>query len=586
MRTHMVLYRVLPAIFLSYLACNPSTDISEVHPPNIILVMTDDQGYGDLGITGNPILETPHIDAMAGRSASLERFYVSPVCSPTRACLMTGRYNYRTRVVDTWIGRSMMEPEEVTIAEVLGEAGYATGIFGKWHLGDCYPMRPQDQGFAESLVHKGGGLAQPSEPFENERRYTDPYLFHNGTQVKTEGYCTDVYFDAALNFMTEQHQQGQPFFAYIPTNAPHGPFHDVPADLREKYAEMDLSAVFGNQEFNDRQKEIAINVFAMVENIDQNMGKLFARLEELGITHNTLVIFMIDNGPVGGRYNGGLRSGKTDVYEGGIRSPFFAQWPDRLKAGTQSNRIAAHIDLLPTLAEAAGVSLSDNQKVDGKSILPLLEGKDKNWPDRQLFIQSHRGDRPVRYHHFAAITQDWKLLRSSGFGRDTLPDDVKPFELYNVSSDPGEKTDVSSNNPQKVQELTRAYETWFDDVSQTRPHNYDPPRIVIGTDHEEVTVLTPQDWRNTEGAVWGKEGSWLLTVAQPATFEIRVQTRLPEESIHLKIGDKILGNPSMREENISVFSSVQLEAGDIELKTIRNQNKGWQNTLHVSMHRQ
>ena len=185
---HRIASLLLLTLFLFQLfSCRSGEEdqLSEDNRPNIILIMTDDQGIGDLGVTGNPIIETPNIDAMAARSASLSRFYVSPVCSPTRACLMTGRYNYRTRVVDTWVGRSMMDTEEVTVAELLQEAGYATGIFGKWHLGDCYPMRPNDQGFEESLVHKGGGLAQPSESFENQRRYTDPILFHNGKQVQT-----------------------------------------------------------------------------------------------------------------------------------------------------------------------------------------------------------------------------------------------------------------------------------------------------------------------------------------------------------------------------------------------------------------
>ena len=195
--------------------------------PNVVLVMTDDQGIGDFGATGNKVIETPNIDALSKRSASMKTFYVSPVCSPTRACLMTGRYNYRTRCIDTYLGRSMMESEEVTVAETLAASGYATGIFGKWHLGDNYPLRAIDQGFDEALVLRGGGLAQPSEPRENNRRYTDPILFHNGKQVQTKGYCTDVYFDAAMNFIDKIHKEERNFFVYLPTNAPHGPYSEV-----------------------------------------------------------------------------------------------------------------------------------------------------------------------------------------------------------------------------------------------------------------------------------------------------------------------------------------------------------------------
>jgi arylsulfatase A-like enzyme len=247
-------------------AASPVT--SQGARPNIILIMTDDQGYGDLGVTGNPLINTPHIDALASRSAYLSDFYVSPVCAPTRASLMTGRYNYRTRVVDTFKGRAMMDPQEITLAETLRQAGYKTGIFGKWHLGDCYPVRPQDQGFDEALVHRGGGLAQPSEPIANQRRYTDSILLHNGEEVTTQGYCTDVYFEAAMKFIDQAQDQGSPFFVYIPPNAPHDPFHDVPEELYQKYKQMDLSPVLGER-VQDTDK--VARTFAMIENIDQNV---------------------------------------------------------------------------------------------------------------------------------------------------------------------------------------------------------------------------------------------------------------------------------------------------------------------------
>ncbi|MEO0476114.1 MAG: sulfatase-like hydrolase/transferase, partial [Planctomycetota bacterium] len=220
--------------------------------PNIIVIITDDQGYGDFGFTGNPVLDTPHLDAFAKQSTTFDRFYVSPVCTPTRASLMTGRYAQRTGAVDTYKGRAIMRAEEVTLAEVLRDGGYATGIFGKWHLGDCYPFRAMDQGFEQSLIHRGGGLGQPSEPIDNNRRYTDPILFRNGEQVQTKGYCTDVYFDAALEFIGKQSKADEPFFAYIATNAPHGPYHDVPEKLYEKYKAKDLSPILlGNEKTVD-----------------------------------------------------------------------------------------------------------------------------------------------------------------------------------------------------------------------------------------------------------------------------------------------------------------------------------------------
>ncbi len=491
--------------------------------PNVILIMTDDQGIGDFGATGNKIIETPNIDAMATRSASMESFYVSPVCSPTRACLMTGRYNYRTRVIDTWLGRSMMDPAETTIAEVLSGAGYATGIFGKWHLGDCYPMRPIDQGFEESLVLKGGGLAQPSEPLENHRRYTNPILFHNGAQVQTTGYCTDVYFRAATAFIEKTLAAKRNFFVYLPTNAPHGPFHDVPEDLRKHYLKKDLASLLVRK---PRGKRLAAEVdklsriAAMITNVDQNVGRLFAKLDTLGITSNTLVFFLVDNGPNTLRYVGNRRGMKTYVNEGGVRAPLWAQWPTRLEPGTRSDQPAAHIDLFPTILDACGVAKPAGLRLDGRSILPLLEGKKCAWPDRAIVLQSHRGDRPVRYHNFMIRDARWKLLNASGFGRERFVGAPK-FELYDVVKDPRESTNLIDREPAVFERLKKAYDRWFDDVSSTRPDNYAPPRIVVGSVHENPTVLTRQDWR---GGTWAPDsiGHWEINVARAGLYDVHL----------------------------------------------------------------
>ncbi|MEM1096472.1 MAG: arylsulfatase, partial [Bacteroidota bacterium] len=346
------------ALAVGLAACTPSAP----KPPNIIVLITDDQGYGDFGATGNPVIQTPHLDAMAARSAEMTTFYVSPVCSPTRASLMTGRYNYRTRVVDTWIGRSMMEPEEVTLAEMLGDAGYATGLFGKWHLGDSYPMRPQDQGFDEVLMHRGGGIAQPSDPVGGERKYTDPVLIHNGEPVQAEGYCTDIFFDEAIDWITTQDAADQPFFAYIATNAPHDPFHDVPEDWLARYQAMNLDNDQYPQDVGhplpeaERNLDRRARIFAMISNIDENVGRLFDHLDGLDLTRETLVVYLNDNGPIGQRYRAGFRGGKTGVYEGGVRSPLWLHWPGQLEPGPASDAPTAHIDLLPTLLDAAGVA--------------------------------------------------------------------------------------------------------------------------------------------------------------------------------------------------------------------------------------
>ena len=551
-------------------SANAASDNSD--RPNVIVIMTDDQGIGDFGVNGNPVIETPHIDRLAEQSASAERFYVHPVCSPTRASLMTGRYNYRTGVVDTWLGRSMMKPDEVTVAEVLRDAGYATGIFGKWHLGDTYPMRPHDQGFEMAFVHRGGGLAQPSEPPENNERYTNPVLFRNGMKVETEGYCTDVYFDAALDWIERADRQNRPFFAYIPTNAPHGPYHDVPEDLYKKYTKKDLSkVVLGNASENRLDK--TARIFAMIENVDHNVGRLVKKLDAMGLAEDTMLVFLNDNGPNGRRYVGELRGRKGQVYEGGIRSPLWVRWPGRLKPETTVEKITAHIDLMPTILDAAGVEPPEDLKLDGRSILPLLKGEAVAWQERALFIQSHRGDEPTRYAHFAAVTQDWKLLNASGFGRQGLRNNGPRFELYRLSEDPGEKNNLADEYPEVVQRLKKRYDAWFEDVSNTRPNNYAPPRIHVGTPHENPVVLTRQDWRyDRDGRGWAPDaiGYWLLNVAEPGRYDIRLRFKPAENpgKATLKIGDHSRTLPIAANAEARTFVDVPLQRGDARLDAV------------------
>lgn len=542
--------------------------------PNVVLIMTDDQGYGDLGVTGNPIIRTPNIDAMASRSGSMESFYVQPVCAPTRACLMTGRYNYRTRVVDTWLGRAMMEPEETTIAEILHQAGYTTGIFGKWHLGDNYPMRPMDQGFDESLVHRGGGIGQPPDPAGGEGKYTDPILLDNGELRQFKGYCTDIYFDRAAKWICKCAGQKKSFFAYIPTNAPHGPFHDVPEDILAQYKKMDLS----NKSFpqdkghplpEENNQDQMARIFAMITNIDDNVGRLFGRLDEIGLTENTIVIFMVDNGPNSRRYVAGMKGSKSTVYEGGIRSPFFFHWPAGVKPGQSSDQIAAHIDVLPTILEACGVKKPAGLKLDGRSLLPLLKGRQVEWPDRMIVIQSHRGDKPVLYNNFAARTQRWKLLNASGFGNETLKGEPK-FELYDMTWDPLEEKDLAREKPEVVEAMRRRYEQWFEDVGGTRSDNYAPPRIYIGTEHENPVVLTRQDWRHIKGGAWAPDsnGYWELFAAASGKYDIKL--RFPELKTEAKATLELEGTANLEADIPKgaleyTFEAVPIKSGNLRL---------------------
>jgi arylsulfatase/arylsulfatase A len=534
--------------------------------PNVILIMTDDQGYGDLGVHGNPILRTPHLDAMAARSAILKNFYVSPVCTPTRACLMTGRYNYRTRAIDTFRGRAMMDPEEVTVAEILKGAGYATGIFGKWHLGDTYRLRPADQGFEESLVHRGGGIGQPSDPPGAEGKYTDPILFRNGRAAALQGYCTDIYFTEGMKWAGAAAKNGRPFFLYLPTNAPHGPYHDVPREKYEYYKQQTIAAnrfpkTAGHPVSPKLNVDVLARVYAMIGNIDDNVGRLFAWLDQQKLTDNTLVLFMTDNGPATVGYNAGLRGRKSDVYDGGIRSPFFAHWPARLKAGTASDRIAAHLDVLPTLLEACNVPLPEGLKLDGRSVLPLLEGKQGDWPDRTLFVQAHRGDEPVLGHNFAVRTQEWKLVHNSGFGSEK-PSREPKLELFRLSVDRFEQHDLAAEHPQLVAQLQARYEAWFKDVSRTRPDNYAPPRIQLGTPQENPVVLTRQDWR---GAGWAPrdKGYWEVQVTRDGAYDVKVLfARLTQPAtVEILLGNLRAAQKAEAGADSALFRGLKLPSG-------------------------
>ncbi len=449
--------------------------------PSVILIMSDDQGYGDLSLHGNTHLQTPNMDRIASEGAQFTQFQVCPVCSPTRASLMTGRYNYRTGVVDTFKGRSMMDPREQTAAELFRDAGYQTGIFGKWHLGDNYPMRAHDQGFAESLVHGGGGLAQPSDPPPGNH-YFDPTLLRNGRFEKVEGYCTDIFFREAIRFIEKNREK--PYFLYIATNAPH-----TPLEVSDAYVEP-----FKNKGLDETTQK----VYAMVKNLDDNLGRLLAKVTD----PNTIVIFMTDNGPQQPRYVAGMRGRKGTVYQGGIRVPFFLRWPAKLAPNTKVDRIAAHIDVLPTLLDACAIRPKLAPKFDGRSLLPLLTGSPA-WPDRTLHTQWHRGDAPQLFRAHTARSQRWKLVNGT--------------ELYDMETDPAETNDLSAANPDQVLKMRLATEAWFRDVSATRG-GYAPPRIYIGTPHENPVLLTRQDRRDTPPG-------WAVDVRTPGQYEITILSK-------------------------------------------------------------
>ena len=507
--------------------------------PNIIIVLTDDQGFGDVGVHGNDKIRTPNLDRFAQEGIEFTRFYVSPVCAPTRASLMTGRYYYRSGVIHTSRGGAKMHGDEVTLAETLRDAGYRTGIFGKWHLGGNYPMRPMDQGFDEVLIHKSGGIDQaPDKP----NGYFDPLLWRNGQKFKSKGYCTDVFFNAALEFIEDN--KDEPFFVYLPTNAPHSPLV-VDEKYSSPYAEMGL---------DDRTAK----VYGMVENIDENFGRLTAKLDELNLRDDTIVMFFTDNGPAGERYNAGLRGSKAQAYEGGIRAVSFLQWPGRFKTPAKIDRIAAHIDVAPTVLDAAGVTFPDSLKYDGMSLMPLLVGSAQDWPDRTLFFQCHRGLSPQLYQNAAAATDQFKLVMSANSFSDEnfqvppgpttegfVPTN-SPYELYDIQADPGEQEDLAGQHPDVVADLRGRYEAWFADVQSTR--NFAPGMIRLGSDEEQPVVLCRYQDQTYED---GQPTGWVVEIERGGRYEFTVNR-----------GGETIATTMFARVNDSV-TSVELAAGAV-----------------------
>ena len=516
--------------------------MDEKNRPNVVLIITDDQGYGTVGVHGNDQIRTPYMDRLANEGVAFDRFYGHPLCSPSRAALMTGRYFYRTGILHTSRGGALMSGDEVTAAELFRDAGYRTGIFGKWHLGDNYPMRPMDQGFEKAVWHKGGGIGQaPVRP----NSYFDSLLWREGEDFQAKGYCTDVFFDEALAFIEEY--QSEPFFIYIPTNAPHGPL-EISDEYADPYREMGLD-------------DSVARIYGMVENIDDNIGRLLELLERLGLDEDTIIIFTSDHGPAGGRYNAGLRSTKGDVYEGGIRVPYFMRWPKGLPAGFKTDKIASHIDVLPTLLSLCNVDSPSDLRMDGVDLTPLIRGHDVEWLDRTLFIQTHRGSRPRQYHNCTALTQRYKWLGYPGTGGqwDFETSSTDPvMELYDLEDDSGEEKEIGGQMPDLVAQMRKDYDAWFDDVAS----DWQAGVIHIGNSAENpLTLCRYQDSEYISELPHG----WRVKVEQSGTYEFRIN----RESLN---GAGALGvqwqgdtqrSPLAAGENTGRF---ELEAGDGNLE--------------------
>lgn len=422
--------------------------------PNVVVILADDQGWGDLSVHGNRNLATPHIDSLARDGALFERFFVCPVCSPTRAEFLTGRYHARGGVFSTSTGGERLDLDEITIADAFHAAGYATGAFGKWHNGTQYPYHPNARGFDEFYGFCSGHWGH----------YFNSVLEYNGRTVRGRGFIADDLTDHALEFI-EAHQAG-PFFCYLPFNTPHSPMQ-VPEAFYKKFQDADLAMRAEGDEREDLATTRA--ALAMCENIDSNVGRVLARLADLRLEDKTIVLYFSDNGPNSWRWNGGMKGRKGSTDEGGVRSPLVVRWPGHIRPATKVAHIAAAIDLLPTLAELAGIRVSGRKPLDGRSVAPLLLGSTTDWPDRTIF--SHWNG------HLSARTQQYRL------------DDAG--RLFDMTADPGQKRDVSAMQPQVAAQLARAVADWKRDVLSELSQGARP--FTVGYHEFPVTVLPARD---------------------------------------------------------------------------------------------
>jgi arylsulfatase A-like enzyme len=423
-----------------------ATASADVKRPNIIIVMTDDQGYGDLGFTGNPVVKTPRIDAFARQSVRFTDFHVSPTCAPTRSALMTGRHEFKNGVTHTIYERERLTLKATTLAQVLKRAGYATGIFGKWHLGDEPEYQPNRRGFDEVFIHGAGGIGQTyagSCGDAPSNSYFNPAILHNGRFVKTAGYCTDVFFAQAQKWIDAQRAKENPFFALITPNAPHAPL-DCPPSYFEKY--------------RGKVPDPAAKFFGMIENIDDNFGALLKKMDEWNLADDTLVIFMTDNGGTAGvkTFNAGMRGGKGSPYLGATRVPSFWRWPKGWTGNRESAALTAHIDVFPTLCDIANVRLEPalKEQVDGHSLLPLLKNPQSDWPDRVLVTHVGRWTSGGA----AAAKFDKCAIRNSRFAL------VNNRELYDLQNDYGQMTNVLASHPDVAAQLRAQYDKWWSEI--------------------------------------------------------------------------------------------------------------------------
>lgn len=562
----------LVTLFLCSLFIHSVQAEEKKRQPNIILVMTDDQGYWDTGISGNPDIETPTIDRMAAEGVTFTRFYANMVCAPTRAGLMTGRHYLRTGLYNTRFGGDTLGQKETTLAQVLKSAGYRTGLFGKWHLGRYAQYQPHRRGFDHFFGHYHGHI----------ERYTNPdQVVVNGQPVETRGYVSDLFTDAAIDFIARS--KSQPFFCFLAYNAPHSPFlldtshYGQPEGdkLIEKYLAKKLPL---------REARI----YAMVERIDQNLKRLFQSVQDQGIEQETIVIFTSDNGGVSRGYKAGLKGSKASAYEGGIRVPFVVRWPGHFPAGKKTDAMVAQIDLFPTFCELAGVDVPEDVNLDGKSILSLMQQGEGKSPHKYLY---HTWDRyiPNPYHRWSIHGERFKLVLHNTQGKKKK---IEPMgQLYDLKADPGETRDLARKYPKETQALRTEFLRWFDDV--TAGQVYQPTAIPVGDVLEPAVELQPSwatlkgdgleysfdgyDWDTIDNWESGQGAAvWQIDVLKSGRYAVELSYGYRSEQaesgqINISVGENKIQKTLPMSVNKNVF--IKTSAGALEL------NKGKQKLI-------
>jgi len=528
--------------------------------PNVIIILTDDQGYGDVGSHGNPILQTPHIDAFAEGGVEVTNFHVGTTCTPTRAGLLTGRNANRNNAWHTIAGCSILNQKEETIAEVFKKNGYQTAMFGKWHLGDNYPYRPHDRGFQTAFYCKGGGVWQTPDYWLND--YFDDTYMRNGVPEKVEGYCTDVWFSETIDFIEEQKNKAEPFFVYLAPNAAHSPFN-VPKEYFTKYEDADLTP---------RLKRF----YGMLTNLDDNFGRLLDYLTDNQLADNTIVIYTTDNGTAGGihtdratskkyGFNAGLKGQKASHYDGGHRVPFYIRYPNgELNNGTKCNELIAHVDLLPTLANLCQIDFQPQLPLDGQSQLEHLLGNKKD-TSRMLVIDTQRNQWPKKGRRACVMTRDWRLVNNE--------------ELYHTSTDPGQTKDISQQYPERVQRMQKFYDDWW--ASTEKDWVY--ATIPIGSTNANPTMITVHDLHTEELLNWNQQqirmakdnpadGFYSIEVVEEGTYEFTI-SRYPPESNLAFTATAEPQSPTATNNGFKEGKVLKINAVQIEFKEISNEEK-------------